>query len=198
MVSRSWTVAAAMLASAFLYIDGSASAGESPYNPGGATPAVPQDFSYVCVAGNVGTYHTLYITAAHHADWPVSDSTGIRKASAAWTAAIHSQPYPFNAHCVLDHTEHVQQLRQSLLAQPHDKTVNIDWQYGQAGPARVISSASPAAPAATSPAVGNAASSTPAQAAPPPPVSVPVYDSTQMNQQMHQAGQNLLNNLLGH
>jgi hypothetical protein len=136
MQSATCVISTAILASTALIIQASAFAGESPYNPG-ATPAAPGDFSYFCVAGNVGSFHTLYITEAHHADWPASDTTGIKKASSAWTQAIRGQPYPYNAHCVLDATAHVQQLRESLLAQPHEKTVNVDWHYGQSGPASV-------------------------------------------------------------
>jgi hypothetical protein len=63
------------------------------------------------------------------------DPTAQPAINQAWMEAIRGQRYPYNAHCLFDNTAHVQALRQSVLAQPLERTVNIRWQYGRGGPA---------------------------------------------------------------
>lgn len=133
MRSLTLVIPAALSVAAPALVPVASGAGESPYNPNPAPHAVP-DMSYFCVAGNVGNFHTLYISDVHHLD-RAQDPNTQPALDQAWMQAIRGQRYPFNAHCLFDLTAHVQALRQSVLAQPHAQTVNIRWQYGQGGPA---------------------------------------------------------------
>ena len=137
---------------ALALIPRASAAGESPYNPHlaecaalktaaaaqacrkSAVPHAAPDMSYFCVAGNIGSFPTLYISDVHPLDRAQDPSTQ-PAVDQAWMRAVHGQPYSFDAHCLFDNTAHVQALRQSVLAQPHARTVNIQWQYGQSGPA---------------------------------------------------------------
>ncbi|MGH8213749.1 MAG: hypothetical protein ACREPP_11035 [Rhodanobacteraceae bacterium] len=145
-------ILASFLFAAFLLIPSFSGAGESPYNPRlaqcatlptaaaaqacakAAAPHTTPDMSYFCVAGNVGSFHTLYISDVHHLD-RAEDPNTQPAVDQAWMQAIRGQRYPYNAHCLIDQTVHISALRQSILAQPHERTVNIQWQYGQSGPA---------------------------------------------------------------
>ncbi|MGH8213750.1 MAG: hypothetical protein ACREPP_11040 [Rhodanobacteraceae bacterium] len=121
-------ILAALPAAAFLLIPLLSSAGSAPYN---RKPQAARDMSYFCVAGDS---HTFYITDVRHVDRPeyMGAPSPIGR---AWFQAIHGQHDPLNAHCEFESTARIGGLRQSMLAQPHERTVNVQWQYGQSGPA---------------------------------------------------------------
>ena len=102
-----------------------------------SAPQAAQDFSYFCHAGNKGPSHTLYITHIHHfgAGSGVFVSTTQQKMDIAWTQAIHGRRDAYLPECQLTQTSDVQRQRQDVLAQPRVGTVNVEWQYGQGGPA---------------------------------------------------------------
>jgi len=128
-------------------------AGESPYNPQlakcavlqtaaaaracakAAAPHPAQDFSYFCHAGNKGPSHTLYITSAHHLGQMANPSMTQQSMDVAWSQAIHGQRDAYLPECQIALTSDVQRQRQDVLAQPRAGMMNIEWQYGQSGPA---------------------------------------------------------------
>ncbi|HJU25321.1 MAG TPA: hypothetical protein VJ722_01475 [Rhodanobacteraceae bacterium] len=130
-----------------------APAGESPYNPrlaqcatlptaaaaqacaNAAAPHPAQDFSYFCHAGNKGPSHTLYITPVHHLGQVANPSMTQQSMDVAWTQAIRGQRDAYLPECQMTLTSDVQRQRQDVLAQPRTGTVNVEWQYGQNGPA---------------------------------------------------------------
>lgn len=130
------------------------SAGESPYNPRLAqcavlqnaaaaqacaekarAPQTAQDFSYFCHAGNKGPSHTLYITPVHHLGQLANPSMTQQSMDAAWMQAIRGQRDAYLPECQMTQTSDVQRQRRDVLAQQRTGTVNVDWQYGQNGPA---------------------------------------------------------------
>jgi|SRR6185312_382293 hypothetical protein len=153
MRSGTRIILAALPLPAFLLLIPLASgAGESPYNPRLAqcatlptaaaaqacakadAPHAAQDFSYFCHAGNKGPSHTLYITPIHHLD-NGADGTTENSMDRAWSQAIHGQRDAYLPECQITQTSDVQRQRHDVLAQPREHTVNVEWQYGQSGPA---------------------------------------------------------------
>lgn len=149
-------ILASLPVTALLLIPPASPAGEAKYNPrlaqcavlqtaaaaqacakNAGVPQAAQDFSYFCQAGNKGTSHTLYITPVHHfgTGTGAAISMAQQKLDIAWTQAIHGQRDAYLPECQLTQTADVQRQRQDVLAQPRAGTVNVDWRYGQNGPA---------------------------------------------------------------
>jgi len=149
-------VLASLPFAALLLIPPASRAGEGKYNPRLAqcavlktaaaaracankagAPQAAQDFSYFCHAGNKGPSHTLYITPVRHfgTGSGAAISMAQQKMDIAWTQAIHGEHDAYLPECQLTSTSDVQRQRRDVLAQPRAGTVNVDWQYGQSGPA---------------------------------------------------------------
>ena len=117
----------------------SAQAGETPYNPGsGASARATPEMYYFCLAGIGGSSSHLYITPVMHETWPY-DIKGVfiqTTVNPAWQKAIKGQLTALNAHCMESPRADATRIRQQYIDQEGRGTVvNIDWHYGQTGPA---------------------------------------------------------------
>ena len=116
-----------------------AQAGETPYNQGsGSSARATPEMYYFCLAGIGGSSSHLYITPVMRETWPY-DVKGIfiqTTVDPQWRQAIKGQLTPLNAHCIESPQADATRIRQQYIDQEGRGTiVNIDWHYGQTGPA---------------------------------------------------------------
>ncbi len=148
MNTNKYALAGALLASVCLAPQAPVQAGETPINNSGkasgpapgSTARTTPDAYYFCIAGIGGSSKTLYVTPVMRESWPY-DITGAfiqRTVNPAWQQAIKALPLPFNGHCVESTEADAARIRQQQIDQEvkfHDKIVDVDWHYGQSGPA---------------------------------------------------------------
>jgi len=129
-------IIASLLASAsvVLLATGTATAGESPYNPNGNANSAPKSYAYYCTAQSIDNT-TWYITSGVAAEPGTGkyDPTFIGPVGAAWGNYLTSTVGPHKvmyAHC----TEGMSAAAQTAWENDSKRTgfahiVTIDWQY---------------------------------------------------------------------
>ncbi|MFZ1992129.1 MAG: hypothetical protein WAW96_20430 [Alphaproteobacteria bacterium] len=161
----------------FLAIPHAASAASTA----GASAAPPKERAeeplyYFCMAG-LGASDRFYVTPVMRETWHY-DPLGIvlkQPVNYAWKQAVSKLPLANVPHCEHGTKESAEKARQSEIEQVtrfKHKIVNMNWHYGQTGPATVVTGATPAPGAKTGIETKNVKDATPPQA------TVPAADDT--------------------